>query len=288
MTLRIDTLSQHARRHGQDQGHTSTVKRHCKTIFISDIHLGTKDCKAKLLNTFLKHYSCENLYLVGDIVDGWKMKKNVYWHRDFNRVIRRILKLSKQGVNITYVTGNHDEFLRKYANHQFDNIRLCNRACYQSVSGKRILVIHGDQFEGVARCGKFLKIVGDVGYGFLMAINRRFNRMRSYLGYGYWSCAQFLKEHLQRAQVYIADYENAVAYGAKKQGFDGVICGHIHHATTKTLLGIEYYNTGDWVESCSAIIEHHDGQFELIFWSDPELATGHPPRINQQPNAATY
>lgn len=237
-----------------------------RTLFISDVHLGTKDCKADSLNDFLKHYSCEQLYLVGDIFDGWKMKSGVFWHKSFNKVIRRLLKIAKNGTPIYYITGNHDEFLRKYANIAFDNIQLHNRFTHTTAQGKRFLIIHGDQFENVTRCSTALKFIGDKGYDILMQLNRLSNRIRARYGYGYWSFAAFLKTHIKRAKEYIHDYEVAVAHGANKQGFDGVICGHIHQAASKEIEGISYLNTGDWVESCTAIAEDHAGNFHLIDW----------------------
>ena len=249
-----------------EDGSAPAKKYHFRSLFISDVHLGTKDCKAKELNTFLKQCKFDSLYLVGDIFDGWRMKSGVYWDANFNRVIRRILKLSKRGIAVYYITGNHDEFLRKYANTTLDNIHVLNRVTHVTAKNKRMLVIHGDQFEGFTHCGKCLKMIGDHGYEFLMFLNRTFNRFRAKYGYGYWSFSGFLKSHLSRAQTYILDYENAVAYGAKKQGFDGVICGHIHHPASKTIDGVEYHNTGDWVESCSAIAEEMDGTLRLIHW----------------------
>lgn len=254
------------RRHDDSHGHSPLPPTKVKTIFISDVHLGTRDCKAKQLNSFLSQYRCEQLYLVGDIFDGWKMKKGVYWTADFNKIIRKVLKLSKKGTDITYITGNHDEFLRRYANQHFDNIRLCNRAIHQTLDGQHFLVLHGDQFEGIARCSPLLKIIGDVGYGAIMRINRWYNHFRSRFGYGYWSFSHFLKQRIQRAQDYILDYEKAAVYLAKKQGFDGVICGHIHLASAKKIDGIQYFNTGDWVESCTAVIEQYDGEFKLIHY----------------------
>lgn len=237
-----------------------------RTIFISDVHLGTKDCKARHLAEFLKFNKCDQLYLVGDIFDGWRMKSGVYWHKSFNRVIRLILKLSKTGTPVYYITGNHDEFLRKYANSDFDNIKLLNRATHVSAKGKKYLVIHGDQFESVTRCSVLLKYIGDIGYEFLMVINRGFNTVRSRWGYGYWSFAAFLKTHVKRAKEYIHDYEVAVAKGANKQGYDGVICGHIHQAQQREIEGVEYLNTGDWVESCTAVVEDFEGNFKLVHW----------------------
>lgn len=265
----LSELYRQAKRDDADGGHGNHSKASAKryrSIFISDVHLGTKDCKARHLAEFLKFNKCEQLYLVGDIFDGWRMKSGIYWHKSFNRVIRHLLKLSKTGTPVYYITGNHDEFLRKYANSQFDNIHLLNRATHISADNKRFLVIHGDQFEGVTRCSRVLKYIGDVGYEFLMVLNRAFNKVRARWGYGYWSFAAFLKTHIKRAKEYIHDYEEAVALGAKKQGFDGVICGHIHQAAMKPINNIEYMNTGDWVESCTAIVEDFEGNFELIHW----------------------
>lgn len=269
----ISQLHVHAKRFADDEGSAPSPKTQIsdfRSIFISDVHLGTKDCKANQLNAFLKQYSCEHLYLVGDIFDGWKMRNSVFWNADANRLLRRILKLSKKGVRITYITGNHDEFLRKYANNQFDNIELCNRTVHITAKQEKLLVIHGDQFEGVTRCSRWLKYIGDHGYEFLMLLNRGFNRVRAQYGYGYWSFSGFLKQHIQRAQTYINDYESSVAYGAHKQGFDGVVCGHIHHAAIKSLHDVTYYNTGDWVESCTAVVEDHNGVMHLKHWlEDP-------------------
>lgn len=242
-----------------------------RSIFISDLHLGTKDSKASQLNEFLKHYTCERLYMVGDIFDGWKMKNGIYWHKSFNKLIRRILKLAKQGTQVYYVTGNHDEFLRKWANTRFDNIQLLNRYTHITAKQQKLLVIHGDQFEGVTHCSAFLKHIGDVGYMFLMFLNRCFNLFRARYGLGYWSLSGYLKNHIKRANKYISNYEQAVAQGARNLGFDGVVCGHIHQAADKHINGTRYMNTGDWVESCTAIAEDHSGELVLIHWlEDPK------------------
>lgn len=237
-----------------------------RTIFISDVHLGTKDSKAEFLADFLRESSCESIYLVGDIFDGWKMKTNISWHKSFNRVIRRLLKMAKNGTPVYYITGNHDEFLRRFANNVFDNIHLLNRFTHVTANEKRLLVIHGDQFENMAKCPSLLKHIGDVGYDFLMSINRICNFFRTLRGHDYWSFSGFLKSHIKRAQQYILNYEEAAVSFAKKQGFDGIVCGHIHHAAHKTIDGIDYLNTGDWVESCTAIVEHHSGELELLKW----------------------
>ncbi|NIB42018.1 UDP-2,3-diacylglucosamine diphosphatase [Pseudomaricurvus alkylphenolicus] len=241
------------------------MKQH-RTLWISDVHLGTKDCKAELLNDFLKHNKADTIYLVGDIIDGWKMQSGVYWKKEFTQVIRRLLKLSKQGVNINYITGNHDEFLRRFANNRLDNITLLNRSIHVTADNRRLLIIHGDQFDGVARCHQLLKFLGDKGNDLLMFLNRNLNHFRARYGYGYWSLAGYLKQHIRRARIYINDYEQGVARAAEKQGFDGVICGHIHKPAKKKIGKIDYYNTGDWVESCTALAEDSEGCISLIKW----------------------
>ena len=239
-----------------------------RTIWLSDIHMGTKDCKAKQLNSFLKQHRADDIYLVGDIIDGWRMKSGVYWTRDFTKVIRQLLKMSKTGSQIHYIIGNHDEFLRRFANHSLDNIHLKNRALHVTADGRRLLVIHGDQFDGVARCHRMLKHLGDKGYDLLMFLNRIYNRLSEKHGYGYWSLAGFLKSRISRAQSYVKEYEAEAAYSAKKQGYDGVVCGYIHQAASKRLNDIDYYNSGDWVESCTALVETQSGEIELIHWQD--------------------
>ncbi len=247
-----------------------------RTLWISDVHLGTKDCKAAQLNDFLKNHQADKIYLVGDIIDGWKMRSGIYWNKDFNRVIRRLLTLSKKGVKIDYITGNHDEFLRRFANNRFDNIHLYNRVDHKTADGRKLLVIHGDQFDSVARCNHLLRFLGDQAYDLLMGVNRACNALRARYGHGYWSLAGFLKQHLPQAQMYIQDFEQGVAYAAEKQGYDGVVCGHIHHAANKRLGNIDYYNTGDWVESCTALAEDRNGVIHLLRWTDSD--SGHAPR----------
>ena len=237
-----------------------------RTLWISDVHLGSKDCKAKELNAFLKHYQADQIYLVGDILDGWKMKNGVFWKKDYTKVISRLLRLAKKGTPIYYITGNHDEFLRRFANNKLDNIHLLNRCSFATADGRKLLILHGDQFDGVARCHHLLRHIGDVGYELLMKINRGYNHLRQRYGYGYWSLAGFLKARIKRAQVYIEEYEKGAAHYAGKQGFDGVICGHIHHAANKQIEDVHYYNTGDWVESCTALVEDHQGNITLIDW----------------------
>jgi UDP-2,3-diacylglucosamine pyrophosphatase LpxH len=238
-----------------------------KTIFISDVHLGTKDCKAIELNDFLKENSCETLYLVGDIIDAWKMQQNkLKWKDSHTDVIRRILKLSKKGVKVVYVAGNHDEFLRpmiKYAAN-IGNVQICNQATHLGVDGKKYMVVHGDLFDGITRLAPWLSFLGDRAYDFVLSLNTRFNWIRHRLGFGYWSLSKWLKGRVKRAVDFMFHFERTITDYARKKGFDGVICGHIHNAEIKDINGITYMNDGDWVESKTALVEHFDGIWEII------------------------
>lgn len=241
-----------------------------KTICISDLHLGTKDSKADLLNNFLKHHYCDNLYLVGDIIDGWKIQQNKWrWKQSHTNVIRRILGYSKRGCKVTYVTGNHDEFLRPFVNSfSLGNITLCNQAEYRDTDGNLFLITHGDMFDGVTRLGKWLSFLGDSAYDFVLWINTKFNYIRHKFGFGYWSLSQFLKHKVKKAVGFIFNFEKNMVSYCERKGYDGVICGHIHTPEIKTIDGVIYMNDGDWVESCSALVEHEDGRWEIIYWKN--------------------
>lgn len=250
------------------------TKRRVRTIWISDVHLGSKGCKADYLIEFLKAHHCDTLYLVGDIIDGWRMKKGVYWPQAHSNVIRRILTLAKRGTKVVYITGNHDEFLRKYSNHEFGNIRLVNESLHETGTGKKLLVLHGDKFDVIVRYHKWIAVLGDVAYNILLVINRWYNRIRIKFGYGYWSLSGYLKHRVKTAVSFIGDYEQALANECRQRGLDGVVCGHIHHAEIRNIDGIEYHNCGDWVESCTALVENQFGSIELVSWID-ELQTEH-------------
>jgi UDP-2,3-diacylglucosamine pyrophosphatase LpxH len=243
-----------------------------KTICISDTHLGTNGCQAELLNNFLKHNTCENLFLIGDIIDGWKIQQNKWrWKQSHSNVIRRILGMGKHGVNVTYVTGNHDEFFRPFVTHifQMGNIRICNQAEYSSIDGKKFLITHGDMFDGITRAAKWLSFLGDKAYDFVLWINTNFNYLRHKMGFGYWSLSKYLKHKVKKAIDFIYEFETTLSDYCQRRGFDGVICGHIHTAEIKIMpSGIIYMNDGDWVESCSALVEHYDGRWEIIYWTD--------------------
>jgi UDP-2,3-diacylglucosamine pyrophosphatase LpxH len=241
-----------------------------RSIFISDIHLGTKDCKAGELNNFLKNNTCNTLYLVGDIIDAWKIKQNKWrWKQSHTNVIRRILGHAKRDTRIIYVLGNHDEFLRPFLqyNLNFGMVELHNQYEHIGADGKHYLVTHGDLFDGITRLAPWLSILGDKAYDFVLTINSRFNWLRHRLGFGYWSLSLYLKQRVKRALDFIFQFERNLAAYCKKRGFDGVICGHIHHAEIKEIDGVVYMNDGDWVESMTALVEHHDGRWEILTWT---------------------
>ena len=241
-----------------------------RSIFISDIHLGTKDCKASELNNFLKNNTCNTLYLVGDIIDAWKIKQNKWrWKQSHTNVIRRILGHAKRDTRIIYVLGNHDEFLRPFLqyNLNFGMVELHNQYEHIGADGKHYLVTHGDLFDGITRLAPWLSILGDKAYDFILTLNSRFNWLRHRLGFGYWSLSLYLKQRVKRALDFIFQFERNLAAYCKKRGFDGVICGHIHHAEIKEIDGVVYMNDGDWVESMTALVEHHNGSWEILTWT---------------------
>lgn len=242
-----------------------------RTIFISDVHLGTKDCQAELLNNFLKHNSCETLYLVGDIIDAWKMQQNkLRWKQSHTNVVRRILGHSKRDTTVIYVAGNHDEFLRPMIPYaaSFGKMQICNMFTHVGVDGKKYLVVHGDLFDGITRLAPWLSFLGDKAYDFVLTLNSRFNWIRHRLGFGYWSLSKFLKHRVKKAVDFMFKFEENIAAYCKRKGYDGVICGHIHNAEIKTVNDIVYMNDGDWVESCTALVEHHDGRWEIVTWQE--------------------
>ena len=239
-------------------------KTHYRTIFLSDVHLGARGCQADRLAAFLKAHTCDRLYLVGDIVDGWRLKANFYWPQEHTNAVRRILTLAKRGARLVYVTGNHDEFLRRYSDLAFGNISVVDRAVHETADGKRLLVVHGDQFDVVTRYHRWIAFLGDAGYNLLLRLNRWLNALRRRFGYGYWSLSAWVKRRVKRAINHIGDYERAVARECRRGGFDGVVCGHIHHAEIADFDGVRYMNCGDWVESCTALAEDRDGVFRIL------------------------
>jgi UDP-2,3-diacylglucosamine pyrophosphatase LpxH len=250
-------------------------KTHYRTIFLSDIHLGTKGCQSERLIDFLKHHSCERLYLVGDIIDGWRMSSSVInWSQSHNNVLRRFMTLMKRGTLLIYVTGNHDEFMRSHSPLEIGNLSIVDEAIHRTADGRRLLIIHGDQFDVVTRYHRWIAWLGDIGYTLLLELNRHLNRFRQRYGYGYWSLSAWTKQRVKQAVSYIGDFEEAVAHQCRRRKLDGVVCGHIHHAEITEFDGTTYMNCGDWVESCTALVEDETGSFSIIDWSRTQKAAG--------------
>jgi UDP-2,3-diacylglucosamine pyrophosphatase LpxH len=242
-----------------------------RTIWISDIHLGTSGCQAKRLLEFLKATESDKLYLVGDIVDGWQLRRRWYWHQTHNDVVQLVLKKAKKGTKVIFVPGNHDEAVRQFIGLDFGGIKIRDELVHTCADGKRMLVLHGDRFDGVIACAKWLAYVGDSLYTMILKFNQYLNAWRARSGLPYWSLSQYLKLKVKNAVSYITSFETALADEAKKQGLDGVICGHIHKAEIRQIDGILYCNDGDWVESLSALVEEADGTLRLIDWHEVML-----------------
>ncbi|WP_235584672.1 UDP-2,3-diacylglucosamine diphosphatase [Thiomicrospira sp. WB1] len=243
-----------------------------RSIFISDVHLGSKGAKAEFLADFLKYHQCDKLFLVGDIIDGWRLKKRIFWPQTHTNVIRRILTKAKRGTEVVFVTGNHDDFLRRYSGIDFGNIQLTDEAEHETLNGDRLLVVHGDKYDSVIQTQKWLAVVGDWGYETLVVLNRYFNRLRQKFGMGYWSLSAYVKQKVKSAVSFITAYEEAVVKDCREQGYDGVVCGHIHHPEIRKIDEIDYYNCGDWVESCTAMVETASGELKLLKWVDIQHA----------------
>jgi UDP-2,3-diacylglucosamine pyrophosphatase LpxH len=241
-----------------------------RSIFVSDVHLGTKDSQADRLNNFLKHNSCDTLYLVGDIIDAWRIQQNKWrWKQSHTNVVRRVLGHAKRGTRVVYVAGNHDEFLRPMIPYgfSFGLVEIHNQIEHIGADGKHYLVTHGDLFDGITRLAPWLAFLGDKAYDFVLYLNSKFNWIRHKFGFGYWSLSKYLKHRVKKAVDFMFKFEENLANYCKKRGFDGVICGHIHHAEIKEINGVMYMNDGDWVESCTALVEHWDGRWEIITWT---------------------
>jgi UDP-2,3-diacylglucosamine pyrophosphatase LpxH len=246
-----------------------TAAAHYRTIFISDLHLGTRGCRSDFLADFLRRTSSERLYLVGDIVDGWRLRKSWYWDAAHDDVLKLILRKARNGTEVTYIPGNHDEMFRAWLPMGLDvcGIRLRGEAVHETADGRRLLIIHGDEFDSVVRYAKVIALLGDGAYTAALVANRWFNSARRRLGYPYWSLSAWLKRQVKGAVKAIDRYETALAGEARRRGLNGVVCGHIHHAEMRMVDGVLYVNDGDWVESCTALVEHHDGRLELLDWA---------------------
>jgi UDP-2,3-diacylglucosamine pyrophosphatase LpxH len=243
------------------------IPRHFRTLFLSDFHLGSRGCQAHLLLDFMRFHDAEQIYLVGDIVDGWRLRRGWYWPQEHNDVVQKLLRKARKGSRVVYLPGNHDEFLRDYVGSHFGGVEFVDRAIHVTADGRRLLVIHGDQFDVVVRHSRWLAHIGDTAYTAVLVLNTLFNRVRRRLGFEYWSLSAYLKFKVKNAVNYVGAFEEALAGEARRAGADGVVCGHIHHARITNHAGFHYINTGDWVESCTAVAEHHDGTLEIIRWT---------------------
>ena len=237
-----------------------------RTIWLSDIHLGLKASRTEYLYDFLQHTESEYLYLVGDIIDLWKAKRGWHWPEINNRIVRLIMDKARRGTKVIYVPGNHDEFFRDYVDLYFAGIHITPRAEHVTEDGKRLLILHGDEFDAVTLNNKWVAKLGSEAYDMLIVLNHWFNWIRRKLGFGYWSLSKHIKHKVKEAVSYIGNFEQAVVHAARQHGADGVVCGHIHHAVISEYEEIRYANCGDWVESCTALAEEEDGSLRLIHW----------------------
>jgi UDP-2,3-diacylglucosamine pyrophosphatase LpxH len=241
-------------------------KRKVRTVWISDVHLGTRGCNAEMLVDFLRSIECETLYLVGDIIDGWRLRKGWYWPDAHNEVIRRILKMAHRGTRVVFVAGNHDEMLRDYAGFTFGGVELVLDAIHETADGRRLLITHGDSFDGVVLYAKWLALLGDKAYALLLRTNIAVNAVRRLFKLPYWSLSAHIKKRVKNAVQFVCAFEEAVARETAERGLDGVVCGHIHSAEIRQIGDITYYNDGDWVESCTALTEDFSGKIEIVDW----------------------
>lgn len=264
----------HAPEEADDDGPAPGCSLRFRTIFISDLHLGTPGCQAAALLEFLRCTESSYLFLVGDIIDGWQLKRRWYWHQLHNDVVQKVLRKARKGTQVVYVPGNHDEAARHYVGVDFGGIAIRHEASHVTGRGLRLLVTHGDRFDGVVTCAKWLALLGDRLYTLILKLNAHFNAARARLGLPYWSLSQFLKLKVKNAVSYINAFEEALAREARTRGFDGVVCGHIHHAEIRAIGDVLYCNSGDWVESLTALVESDDGTLSVLRWQDVIQAAG--------------
>ena len=244
---------------------------HYRAIWISDLHLGTRGCKAEFLLDFLRHTESEYLYLVGDFIDGWELKFRWFWRDDYNLLIQKLLRKSRKRTKVIYISGNHDEFIEQFMGMKFGSVTIARQVIHTAADGKKYLVIHGHQADGLTHFNHLLEKLGSHLYNWILDFNLYFNRLRRALGFGYWSLAAYLKFKAKSAVKYVTEYEDPLASMARNHQADGVICGHIHRAETKTISGVKYLNCGDWIESCTALIEDFDGKIKLIHFHENDV-----------------
>jgi UDP-2,3-diacylglucosamine pyrophosphatase LpxH len=241
-------------------------RRRYRAIFISDVHLGTRTAQATALLDFLRHNDADTIYLVGDIVDFWKVRRGPHWPQAHNDVVQKLLRKARQGTHIVFIPGNHDESLRDFCGMHFGGIEILRSVVHRTADARRYIVMHGDEFDVVIRTATWLAFLGDRGYELALWFNNPLNWVRRHLGFGYWSLSAYLKYSVKRAVNFIGAFEDAVAAEARRHNAHGIICGHIHHAADRMIDGVHYLNCGDWVESCTAIVEHDDGRLEVVYW----------------------
>jgi len=261
---------------------TRDAPRRYRTLFISDVHLGTRGCQSKLLLDFLRQVDADTIYLVGDIVDAWRLKQGWYWPQEHNDIVQKLLRKVRKEARLIYIPGNHDEFLRDYFGVHFGGVEVVAEHIHEGADGRRYLVVHGDAFDLVVRHARWLALLGDWAYEAALSANYVLNRVRRRLGLTYWSLSQWAKLKVKQAVNFIGDYENALVTEAVRQGVDGIVCGHIHHAAIRDLRGIRYMNCGDWVESCTALVETYDGRFQLLDWAE-ETRRANEPETGPEP-----
>lgn len=251
-----------------------------RAIWVSDVHLGIRDCKAEFLLDFLQKNPCDTSYLVGDLIDFWQMPRNRRWPDSHSEVLRWILSRAATDCRVVYIPGNHDEIARDCIGLFFGNVEILERTIHTTADGRKLLLVHGDEFDNAVRCNRITEWLGDHGYNLLLALNRLTSRLRRHWNYPYWSLAGALKRRIGHVARYIERFEHAAAHAARKAGCDGIVCGHIHHAAVRRIDGVLYCNDGDWVESCTALAERPDGSLNLIHWSDSNVVPmPAPPRV---------
>ncbi len=256
----------------------SDVKRY-RAMFLSDVHLGTRGCQADMLQAFLRRYEADRIYLVGDIFDGWRLKRGWHWPQAHNNVVEALMAKAHAGTPIVYVPGNHDEVMRNYLGTHFGGIEVKSTHDHIAADGRRYLVTHGDQYDVVVVNAKWIAHLGDRAYNGVLMLNTALNRIRRLWGGQFWSLSNWAKQQVKRAVNFIGEYEAVLADEARRGGYDGIICGHIHKAEMADRNGILYLNCGDWVESCTAIVERDDGSFKLIDWARKTRQAEHRRRI---------
>ncbi len=251
------------------------VPRHIRTAWISDVHLGTRSSNAAALLAFLRDHEVETLYVVGDLIDVWQLRRSFHWPQEHNDVIQKILRKARKGTRVIYIPGNHDEFVAGFQGH-YGNISIQKEAIHTTADGRRLLVIHGHELDTVVQNVRWLAFAGDLGYQFLLSLNPAVNFVRRRLGFGYWSLSAYVKKRVKDAVGFIGEFEKAIVRYAGRYRVEAVLCGHIHSAAIHQFDAVTYYNCGDWVESCSALVEDEHGTIELVSYH-PFRAAGAAP-----------